>query len=64
MGSEQAELLYPDSNESDGWCHQETGDLRDLCERELDGRALPTHRPSSSGDGASALTHTDRPRFV
>jgi hypothetical protein len=35
-GIRTAELLYPDSNESDGWCHQETGDLRDLCERELD----------------------------
>lgn len=35
-GIRTAELLYPDSNESDGWCHQETGDLRELCERELE----------------------------
>lgn len=35
-GIRTAELLCPDSTESDGWCHQETGDLRELCERELE----------------------------
>jgi GTP-binding protein HflX len=41
-GIRTAELLCPDSTESDGWCHQETGDLRELCERELeDERSQP-----------------------
>ena len=35
-GIRTAELLYPDSNNTDGWCHQDTGDLRDLCEQELE----------------------------
>ena len=41
-GIRTAELLCPDSKESDGWCHQETGDLRELCGRELeDERSQP-----------------------
>ena len=41
-GIRTGELLFPDSKESDGWCHQETGDLRELCERELeDERSQP-----------------------
>ena len=56
-GIRTAELLYPDSNESDGWFHQETGDLRDLCERELeDERSQPIAEAAKGMERVLLLT--------
>jgi GTP-binding protein HflX len=56
-GIRTAELLHPDSNESDGWCHQETGDLRDLCERELeDERSQPIAQAAQGMERVLLLT--------
>ena len=48
-GIRTAELLYPDSNESDGWFHQETGDLRDLCERALEDERIQPIAEAAKG---------------
>ena len=48
-GIRTAELLYPDSTESDGWCHQETGDLRDLCERALEDERIQPIAEAAKG---------------
>ena len=56
-GIRTAELLYPDSNESDGWFHQESGDLRDLCERELeDERSQPIAEAAKGMERVLLLT--------
>ena len=56
-GIRTAELLYPDSNESDGWFHQETGDLRDLCERKLeDERSQPIAEAAKGMERVLLLT--------
>ena len=56
-GIRTAELLYPDSNESDGWFHQETGDLRDLCERALeDERSQPIAEAAKGMERVLLLT--------
>ena len=48
-GIRTAELLYPDSNESDGWFHQETGDLRDLCERAIEDERIQPIAEAAKG---------------
>ena len=48
-GIRTAELLYPDSNKSDGWFHQETGDLRDLCERALEDERIQPIAEAAKG---------------
>ena len=48
-GIRTAELLYPDSNESDGWFHQETGDLRNLCERALEDERIQPIAEAAKG---------------
>ena len=56
-GIRTAELLYPDSNESDGWFHQETGDLRDLCECALeDERSQPIAEAAKGMERVLLLT--------
>ena len=52
-----AELLAPASNVSDGCVHQETGDLRDLCERALeDERSQPIAEAAKGMERVLLLT--------